>query len=72
MAYTVCTEIRAKAGHEFQYYLAVKHRHIAFEWVRRIGRNPFAFRAYDRALELWAKTVPRCYDHSELNVWSTP
>jgi hypothetical protein len=69
MSYTVCTAFGPKPGHEMQLHLALKHRHQAFELMKRIGRNPFAFRAYDRAFKLWAMTIPRTYEHGEMRSW---
>jgi hypothetical protein len=50
-----------RPGFEVEYYLAWKHRHIASAWMYRLGRNPFAFLAYNRAFKLWSKTVERTH-----------
>ena len=57
--------IRPIPGFEFECDLAWKHRSIAFEWVRRIGRNPFAFKAYRRAFRLWGNAVDRTKRYTE-------
>lgn len=54
-----------KPGHEFQYHLAWKHRVIAFAWLKKADRNPFAFRAQRRAFDLWGNAVDRIKRHGQ-------
>ncbi len=58
----------ARRGYEWEFWLAWKHRTIAHDWLRRIDRNPFAFRAHRRAFNLWGDAVDRTKRYGERRV----
>ena len=49
-----------KPGHEFEYWLAWKHRGIASEWMTRAGRKSFK-----RLYAIWARALDRQKEHGQ-------
>ena len=55
---------RAKAGHEFEYNLAWKHRQIASKWMRKTHRMFFG-KKYNQAFSMWSRALDRIHIHGE-------
>lgn len=57
-----------RPGHEFQYWLAWKHRHIASQWSLRLMRrswNPFLWKKIRQADRMWGHAVDRVHRHGQ-------